>query len=454
MKIPFSIRVTTGLIVSATVLSAAPKVLPVLNNPVSDITVAANSSDSIVSLASVFGTEEIDDQVVRFTSQVSNGSRVMEFAMFSNRAPGTRTNFLKYVNDGDYTNSFIHRSMPGFVIQGGGFYDGDSTSGFSLVEVPTDAPIVNEFGISNTYGTVSMAKVGGDPDSATSQWFVSLGDNTVNLDNQNGGFTVFAKVTRSTMASAAAFGDSTQYPIWNAGGVFSNLPLIASFDNSENIKDTDLVLFPTVELVDIAAADAGESTVLQYSVVSNSSPEVFTASVSPEGKLVIDYADNASGSGTVTFRATDSVGNIVEDTIQVSVEASYEAWRDKEFIGGVGELSGPDEDHNSDGVTNFQLYVHGLSAEGSHSEPSTFEHVEVDALSYARYTFPLISNPIDVSYSLQKTTSLDQENSWVDVPFSVISNLVQGTTNLVTVQADESSSGDECFYRLVFSRLE
>ncbi|MBT8045335.1 MAG: peptidylprolyl isomerase, partial [Verrucomicrobiae bacterium] len=225
-------------------MHAAPKVLPVLNAAIDDIQVNANQAPRKIDLNSTFGTEAIDDNVVRFTSQTSNGGLVMDFALFSNRTPLTRANFLNYVTSNRYDQSFIHRSVPGFVIQGGGFFNSAPESGLIVSSIPTDPAVTNEYGVSNTYSTISMAKTGGDPNSATSQWFVSLGDNSENLDNQNGGFTVFGRVTKSTMPSAAAFGNPAQFPIWNAGGAFTNLPLNASFDNSANITDTDLILFP------------------------------------------------------------------------------------------------------------------------------------------------------------------------------------------------------------------
>ncbi len=116
----------------------------------------------------------------------------MEIDLFEEETPETVANFLNYVNDGDYANTFIHRSVAGFVIQGGGFtfIDGERQS------VPTDPPVVNEPGISNLRGTIAMAKLSGDPNSATSQWFINLADNAENLDGQNGGFTVFGQVTR------------------------------------------------------------------------------------------------------------------------------------------------------------------------------------------------------------------------------------------------------------------
>jgi len=99
-------------------------------------------------------------------------TNVLLFDQAGAGAPGTVQNFQNYVNDGDYVNSFIHRSALDslnnpFIIQGGGFTVENNLS-FGLV--PTDAPIVNELDPdrSNVRGTIAMAK-GEGPDSATNQ---------------------------------------------------------------------------------------------------------------------------------------------------------------------------------------------------------------------------------------------------------------------------------------------
>lgn len=119
----------------------------------------------------------------------------IEIELLKDDAPNTVANFLSYIESGKYTGSFIHRSEPGFVIQGGGYTLGGSNTNFIF----TFEPIANEFKISNTRGTVAMAKVSNSPDSATSQWFINLADNSQNLDNSNGGYTVFARVIGNGM---------------------------------------------------------------------------------------------------------------------------------------------------------------------------------------------------------------------------------------------------------------
>lgn len=167
-------------------------------------------------------------QIVRVETNVGD----FRLRMAGGSAPGTVLNFLRYVADGDYDGSFFHRLVPGFVLQGGGFYPESGGA------VPVDPPIVNEFGISNTRSTVAMAKVGGDPDSATSQWFVNLADNSENLDSQNGGFTVFARVVGGmdvvdTVAGFRRFDLGSLYEGTPSGGAVGEVPLTDAFVNGE-----------------------------------------------------------------------------------------------------------------------------------------------------------------------------------------------------------------------------
>jgi len=145
--------------------------------------------------------------------------------------PLTTANFLQYVTDGRYDNSFIHRSAPGFVIQGGGFYwSGPATFDF----VPTYGTVLNEAdpSRSNLMGTIAMAKVAGDPDSATSQWFINLADNggvsPDGLDYQNGGYTTFGQVVAGWDVVLAIAG----LTVWDGSslyGAFDSLPLMDTF---------------------------------------------------------------------------------------------------------------------------------------------------------------------------------------------------------------------------------
>lgn len=107
-------------------------------------------------------------------------------------AASTVNNFLYYVQSGYYTDTLFHRVMPGFVVQAGGY-----TSG--MVKKPGQLdPIVlqSNNGLSNLRGTVAMARLSAPVDSATSEFYINLVDNTfLNYKSVNDpGYTVFGTV--------------------------------------------------------------------------------------------------------------------------------------------------------------------------------------------------------------------------------------------------------------------
>lgn len=135
------------------------------------------------------------------TVQIQTVLGDFEVNLYDKKTPETVKNFLSYVNAGSYKDTVIHRSVKDFMIQGGGFkYTGTPSVTPPLAPVAAKAPVKNEATLSNVRGTIAMAKLGNNPNSATNQWFINIRDNSSNLDIQNSGFTVFGEVTGNGMA--------------------------------------------------------------------------------------------------------------------------------------------------------------------------------------------------------------------------------------------------------------
>jgi cyclophilin family peptidyl-prolyl cis-trans isomerase len=148
----------------------------------------------------------------------------IEVELYDNEKPKTVANFKRLTEAGNYQNTFFHRLVPGFVVQGGGFSTAAKTLPYYfappwywLGSVPNFGAISNEYAVgpilSNTNRTIAMAKLSGDPHSATSQWFFNLANNT-QLDSMNGGFTVFGKVVRDANNVLGFLNSRTPYTNW------------------------------------------------------------------------------------------------------------------------------------------------------------------------------------------------------------------------------------------------
>ena len=135
--------------------------------------------------------------------------------VYPNKAPKTVDNFLRYVKDKHYDGTVFHRVMDGFMVQGGGFTA-------DMKQKPTREPVALEAmnGLKNEVGTIAMARTG-DPNSATSQFFINVVNNpSLNAPQPDGyGYTVFGKV----VSGMDVVNKIRAVPVGNQG-MFQNVP--------------------------------------------------------------------------------------------------------------------------------------------------------------------------------------------------------------------------------------
>ncbi|HMJ06281.1 MAG TPA: peptidylprolyl isomerase [Chthoniobacterales bacterium] len=302
----------------AAALTVKPNVAPVVQAPIATQQIYFTTSD-IIDLNSAFRDPDASAAV-----QLTTVLGTMNFTLDGGAAPITVANFLRYVDEGRYfltdpTNGqpaslFFHRSVSNFVIQSGGFIGTVNPNGSGNArptQVPTFPAIQNEPLISNARGTIAMAKIGSNPNSATSQWFVNLQNNAHNvvngqdigLDVQNGGFTVFGRVAGSGMTVADAI---AALPKVNVGSPFDALP-VRDYTSPNPIQIPNLVSIPAIARI----------SPLVFTAVS-SNPTVATATISGTHLLVLG---NQVGSAQITVTATDLDGAAVSQHFAVNIIA-------------------------------------------------------------------------------------------------------------------------------------
>ena len=223
----------------------------------------------------------------------------------------TAKNYLRYVDKGLYDGSIFHRSVPGFVLQGGGFSAPivPSSRGGVPEEINDFGTVENQPGNSNAKGTVAMAKLGGQPDSSTNQWFINLNNNP-SLDSQNEGFTLFGKVLGDGMDVVEALSSAE---VFNLGGVFSQLPLWSFPDSTVGVQPDDCLT------IDVARKlPAKDQPFLVF--VDSSDEDILTATVTKKQSIKLKAAKGASGKATVNVRSVSLVdGSENEDNFDVLI---------------------------------------------------------------------------------------------------------------------------------------
>lgn len=271
-------------------------------------TVVAGQIPAPVSLSSYFNDPTVTGTAVVLQTSEGNVPLVLTDAA----TPQTVANFLQYVNSGEYANNVFHRTVPGFILQGGGYMTNGS-------HIPTFGTIPGESAtasLKNTTGTIAMALSSG-PDTGTSEWFVNLTNNP-QLDEANpsasdydgGPFTAFGTVVYNGMTVVNTIANLPEVNASVESGAWTNLPVLPGYTGPQTataaVPPSDLVTFNPVVL------PGG----LTYSV-SSSNQNLVAASIS-NGSLQLTPGSGA-GNANVTVTATDMGGGTATSTFAVTV---------------------------------------------------------------------------------------------------------------------------------------
>ncbi|CAN5400462.1 hypothetical protein BH20VER3_BH20VER3_08380 [soil metagenome] len=317
----FARRPFLALASAFALLGAGPtlQAAPVVSAQIADRTLFDAAPADEIDLNTKFSDPNLPANTVRLTTDLGN----IDITLYDQKTPITVDNFLRYIDSGAYLPPdpnfprvaplFFHRSVPGFVIQSGGYvatYDPFDPPAIVPGPVVTFSPIPNEArpDLHNVRGTIAMAKLATDPDSATSQWFINLADNSGepnNLDTTNGGFTVFGTVSAAGMTTADAI---AAVPFYDAsflyGAAFTQLPL-RDYSSGAPTED-NLIEIPSITRPLLFSAVSDHPAIAAASVISN---DLFV-----QGKSV--------GSATITVTATDADGATASQSFAVTVEST------------------------------------------------------------------------------------------------------------------------------------
>ncbi|MCG8413182.1 MAG: peptidylprolyl isomerase [Pseudomonadales bacterium] len=143
--------------------------------------------------------------------EVRTSLGVFYLELYEHAAPVSSENFLKYVTQGRYDDSFVYGAADSSFVRGGGYTFSSCPDGVRrIVEEP---PITFEqTDLSNISGSISMVQSSTSGNSATSDWIINL-DNNFGFDDASTGYAPFGEVVGNGLEVvwAIALANPAQY---------------------------------------------------------------------------------------------------------------------------------------------------------------------------------------------------------------------------------------------------
>ncbi len=245
----------------------------------------------------------------RVKMETTLGDIILE--LDAEKAPVTVQNFLQYAQDKYYEGTIFHRVMAGFMIQGGGY-----TAEMDKKDAGLRPPIKNEWrnGLKNARGTISMARMGGNPDSATSQFFINVVDNAqLDRPQQDGAaYAVFGKVVEGMdVVDKIKDTEVAEHPKLAMGKVAPVTPVI--------IKAVTLLDGMTLDQVTAAGKKLEEAAAMAKAELAKAFQSVLSDGHDIEGKKL-----ESTASGLMYLVLKEGTGSSPQPTDKVEVH--YTGW--------------------------------------------------------------------------------------------------------------------------------
>ena len=419
---------------------------PQLKETIPDIKMIVSESPVIINLNSYF-----QDKDTRLAIQINTNHGNMVFSLFDKTLPDPVSNFLKYVDRGNYSNTIFHRSVNSQglnIIQSGSY----SLKGNKFISLPTDPPILNEPGIANDRGTLAFARTS-DPNSATSGWYINTQDNP-GLDVGNS-YTVFGRTINNSLNiidQIASFPTGSHEVVLNdTPYTLSDFPTTDGRTPSFSVPENVIIVKSIVRVPSIS-----------YEIISNTNPEIVQTTIEANNSSQrLTLKPLTIGSTQLDLSGTDIDGNKINSSINISVENNYEAWA-------ISEGLGPDSNEMNDRPTkgilnNLQSYAFGGKALDANDDRERLpeiifldssEEKEIGIKLFHRRFVSDLNYSVQVSQDLEKWSTVWSTSEGESSP-SIINLQKDKTFTEITISnSSKEKTQSQHFFRIVTDYID